>query len=57
MIRQRLDILPMIKPQIEGVDNIMRINKDDIYAVNGKLKEGLLVMGREYYGSKIRTKI
>ena len=52
MIRQRLDILPMIKPQIEGVDNVMRINKDDIYAVNGKLKEGLLVMGREYYGSK-----
>ena len=52
MIRQRLDILPMIKPQIEGFGNIVRTDKDDIYAVNGKLKEGLLVMGREYYGSK-----
>lgn len=52
MIRQRSDTLPMIKTQTDGVDNSIRINNDDIYATNGKLKECLLVMSREYYGSK-----
>lgn len=52
MIRLRADILPSIKPESDGVNSLVKTTNDDIHAVNAKLKEGLLIMSREYYSSK-----
>ena len=52
MLRLRTDMLPLIKPESEGDKSVVKTTNDDIHAVNSKLKEGLLIMSREYYGSK-----
>ena len=52
MLRLRSDILPSIRPESEGSNSLVKTTNDDIHAVNAKLKEGLLIMSREYYGSK-----
>ena len=56
MLRLRSDILPLIKRKSEGAQSLVKTTNDDIHAVNSKLKEGLLIMSREYYGSKKNMK-
>lgn len=50
MIRLRSDLLPAIR--VENSDSVMKLCNDDIHSINAKLKEGMLIMSREYYGSK-----
>lgn len=50
MIRLRSDLLPAIRA--ENSNSVMKLCNDDIHSINAKLKEGMLIMSREYYGSK-----
>ena len=57
-LRMRSDLLPRIiaKSETDAGSSAVSLGENDIYSINAKLKEGLLIMSREYYRSKKSVK-